>query len=151
MNWMRAERGIALPSTRSSYVNWYAGDRDQHLTTPRPFFETLHAEFRFTLDGAASTEHHLLPRFSTKEHPISWLGERVFCNPPWSSIPPFVEAALYADLAVLLVPARTNIKWFHRALGLGAGVRYFLGRPTFGSLKHNSPVDCLLLVFGDPA
>lgn len=132
----------------AAYVDWYAGVRDQTLTTPVAFFLNLHAEYRFTLDGAASVGNNLLPRASTIAEPIPWTGERVFCNPPWSDIRPFVELAPSAELAVLLVPARTNIRWFHRALALGAVPRFFLGRLKYGGKKHNSPVDCCLLVFG---
>jgi hypothetical protein len=110
-------------------------------------FEDLNAEYGFTLDGAALAENALLPRYSTAIEPRSWRGERVFCNPPWSNIAPFIELAQDAELAVLLVPARVNSRWFHRALELRAKVRYFVGRPTFGNAKSNSPVDCLLLVF----
>jgi hypothetical protein len=103
------------------------------------------------MDGAATADDSLLPRSSTPEAPAAWEGERVFCNPPWSNIRPFVELAATATLAVLLVPARTNCKWFHRALELGATVRFFKPKPKFVGAPHVSPVDCVLLVFGDAA
>lgn len=134
----------------NAYVDWYGKARKQDWQTPPDFFENLHEEFRFNLDGAASEENALLPEYSTPENPVSWEGRRVFCNPPWSDIPPFLEYAAEAELAVLLVPARTNSRWFHRALELGAEVRFFKGRPRFlrdGVAKNGSPVDCLLLVF----
>ncbi len=131
----------------STYVGWYAGARLQTWTTPASLFLPLHAEYGFTLDGAADKSNGLLPRGSTADEPLPWKGERVFCNPPWSDIRPFVELAADADLAVLLVPARTNARWFHRALELGAVPRFFLGKPRFGDAKHTSPVDCVLLVF----
>lgn len=130
------------------YVDWYAKERRQDWTTPRAFFNELHQEFGFTLDGASSNDNGLLPRTSTPDRPVPWTNERVFCNPPWSNIPPFVELAATSKAAVLLVPARTNCKWFHRALELGAEVRFFLGKLKFGSAKWNSPVDCLLLIWG---
>lgn len=130
-----------------TYTSWLAGPRRQALTTPASLFSALHSEFGFTLDGAASPDNALCARFSSVDKPQSWAGERVFCNPPWSSIPPFVELAAAASLAVLLVPARTNARWFHRALALGAGVRFFVGKPRFGDAKWTSPVDCLLLIF----
>ena len=135
------------------YVAWYGGVRKQNWTTPREIFDPLHGEYGFTMDGASEPGNGLLPRASTVDAPMPWKGERVFCNPPWSNIRAFVELAATADLAVLLVPARTNVKWFHRALELGASVRFFAGRPKFGNAPngnkgHNSPVDCLLLVFG---
>lgn len=142
-------------NARSGYVEWYGKERRQNWTTPRDLFDRLHAEYGFTLDGASEPGNGLLPKASTHLEPLPWAGERVFCNPPWSNIRVFVELAATAALAVLLVPARTNVKWFHRALELGAEVRYFLGRPKFGNAPngnkgHNSPVDCLLLVFKAP-
>ncbi len=135
-----------------AYVDWYAGSRKQNWRTPRALFDELHAEYGFTMDGASEPGNGLLPKASTVETPLPWTGERVFCNPPWSDIPPFLDLAAKADLAVLLVPARTNARWFHRAIALGAAARFFPGRPKFegapeGNKGHNSPIDCLLLVF----
>ena len=132
-----------------TYTNWYQKDRKQDWCTPPSLFNPLHARFQFTLDGAAREDNALLPRYSSPDKPRSWVAERVFCNPPWSDIPPFVERAATADVAVLLVPARTNAKWFHRALALGAKAEFFLGRPRFVGAKSGSPVDCLLLVWED--
>lgn len=137
-----AEPGEARP-----YVAWYGGKRSQTWRTPREFFQTLDARYGFTMDGAATRGNALLTIASTPEEPRSWDGERVFCNPPWSNIQPFVELAAKADFAVLLVPARTNARWFHRALELGATTRYFPGRITFVGAKGQCPVDCLLLIF----
>ncbi len=134
-------------TTQGAYVNHYGGPRTQDLTTPCQFFLGLHEEYDFTLDGAATHKNALLPKYSTSENPRTWEGERVFCNPPWGNIPPFVELAAFADLAVLLVPSRTNCKWFHRALELKAKPIYFKGKLKFGNSKWNSPVDCLLLEF----
>jgi hypothetical protein len=136
----------------SAYVDHYAGERKQNWQTPQAMFKALHAEYGFTMDGASDAHNALLPKaISSKDILVSWAGERVFCNPPWNRIPEFVELAAFADLAVLLVPARVNTKWFHRALELGAAPRFFLGRPSFEGITpakgHNSPVDCLLLVF----
>lgn len=131
-----------------AYVEWYGGERKQTLTTPRDFFERWNAKFAFTLDGAAEPHNALVDHYSSAEDPKPWRGERVFCNPPWSSIPPFVELAATADVALLLVPARTNARWFHRALELGARPIFWRGKLRFGDARWNSPVDCLLLLFG---
>lgn len=130
-----------------AYVDHYRQERRQDWTTPRAMFEALNAEYGFTMDGASNETNGLLPKAATVLAPQFWIGERVFCNPPWSDIRPYVEQAALADLAVLLVPARTNSRWFHRALDLGARVRFFPGRPRFGDGKGSSPIDCLLLVF----
>jgi len=131
---------------RNTYVEHYNGARIQTWRTPRSMFEELDGEYHFDFDGAADDSNALTADYqSTFFQP--WTGRRVFCNPPWSNIGPFVELAATAALAVLLVPARTNCGWFHRALELGAKPRYFKGKPRFQGAKWNSPVDCLLLVF----
>jgi len=135
-----------------TYIDWYGKGRQQNWRTPHGLFSALHGEFGFTLDGASEPGNGLLPLASTADEPISWTGHRVFCNPPWSNIRPFVDQAPWAELAVFLVPARTNVAWFHHALALGATCRFFPGRPKFElpdhtGNGHNSPVDCLLLVF----
>ena len=131
-----------------SYVDWYGkGKRTQNWRTPPELFARLHAHYRFTMDGASEPGNGLLPKSSTAAAPLPWDGERVFCNPPWSNIRPFVEQGPRAALAVLLVPARTNCRWFHRALELGAELDFFKPKPKFVGAKATSPVDCLLLVF----
>ena len=123
------------------------GPRRQDRRTPKVFFDKLDARFNFTLDGAATKANRLTPNFSSRVHPLNWHGERVFCNPPWGNIPPFIELASTADLAVVLVPARVNSRWFHRALALGAKPEYWQGKLSVSG-PWNSPIDCLLLIFG---
>ena len=130
------------------YTDWYGGKRSQSWRTPPSLFDPLNEEFGFTLDGASEPGNGLLPRASTAEKPLPWDGESVFCNPPWSNIPAFLEMAPLSKLTVFLVPARTNSRWFHRALALGMTPRFFLGRPTFVGGKSCCPVDCLFLVCG---
>lgn len=130
-----------------AYVDWYGKGRKQNWCTPPAIFDPLNAEYRFTMDGASEPGNGLLPKASTAEDPLPWKGERVFCNPPWSNIRPFLEMAAEAELAVFLVPARTNARWFHRALELGATPRFFKPKPKFVGAEHVSPVDCVLLVF----
>lgn len=134
----------------SGFVTHYSGSRDQTWGTPLGLFQDLDARFHFTMDGAALADNALLPRYSCSRAPLSWGGERVFCNPPWSDIAAFVELAAHAELAVLLVPARVNTKWFHRALALGGKPEFLTRRPAFrkgGEEKAGCPFDCLLLIF----
>lgn len=138
---------VRLNAQGNSFVSWYGKGRRQNWCTPRALFERLHEEYCFTLDGASEPGNGLLARSATLEQPLPWAGERVFCNPPWSNIAPFLELAPAAELAVFLVPARTNARWFHRALHLGAVPRFFLGKPKFVGALHTSPVDCVYLVF----
>ncbi|HDQ1565281.1 TPA: DNA methylase [Escherichia coli] len=80
--------------------------------TPPLLFKNLHQEFGLTLDGAASKHDALLPRFTDDIHNQSWVGEKVFCNPPYSDIPSFLVKASESDLAVFLIPHRANTSYW---------------------------------------
>ncbi|HDP7644822.1 TPA: DNA methylase [Escherichia coli] len=80
--------------------------------TPSLLFRNLHREFSFSLDGAATKHDTLLPRFTDDIHNQSWVGERVFCNPPYSDTKTFLAKAPEANLAVFLIPYRPQtIYW----------------------------------------
>ena len=92
---------------------------DDRATTPETFVP-LHERFGFTLDAAASAHNAKLARYFSicqdgLEQP--WAGERVWCNPPYSNIGPWVEKAWAeherAEVIVLLLPAnRTEQPWW---------------------------------------
>ncbi|EPM3143780.1 DNA N-6-adenine-methyltransferase [Escherichia coli] len=82
--------------------------------TPSLIFRNLHREFSFTLDGAATEHDALLPRFTDDIHNQSWVGERVFCNPPFSMAEQFLVKSSEADLAVFLIPHRANTSYWLR-------------------------------------
>jgi phage N-6-adenine-methyltransferase len=90
----------------------YAGsnpDVDDRALPPDDFAK-LQDRFAFTVDAAASEHNAKLDRHWTKEInglTQSWAGERVYCNPPYSNIGPWVRKAWcerQADLVVLLLP-----------------------------------------------
>ncbi|EEZ6567633.1 DNA methylase [Escherichia coli] len=82
--------------------------------TPYRLFRNLHREFGFSMDGAATKHDALLPRFTDDIHNQSWIGETVFCNPPYSDIPSFLLKASEADLAVFLIPYRPRTTYWLR-------------------------------------
>ena len=92
---------------------------DDRATAPE-VFGPLHERFGFTIDVAALPHNAKLPRYFTPEDDglaQSWAGERVWCNPPYSSIEPWVVKAheAEADLVVMLLPAnRTEQGWWQR-------------------------------------
>lgn len=86
---------------------------DDRGTLP-DFFDPLNAQHRFTVDAAASAENALLPLYwsiDTDGLAQSWGGHRVWCNPPYSNIPPWPEKAWIemvdgtCELVVMLLPA----------------------------------------------
>ncbi len=109
-------------------------------------FVPLHRRFRFTLDVAASDHNTKLPRYYTigdDALTCCWKGERVWCNPPYSNIRPWVEKAMQREavLAVLLLPAnRTEQGWWQDLIepGRRAGticVEFLAGRMRFIAAK----------------
>lgn len=149
---------------------------DDRATTPEDF-AVFHERFNFTIDVAASAENAKLPRFYTAEQDglaRSWAGERVFCNPPYSSIEPWCEKALaessdryFADempaqLVVMLLPAnRTEQGWWQRWIEPGRRegsieVEFLAGRMRFlapgeSTVPPNSrpPFGCCLVIWGN--
>jgi phage N-6-adenine-methyltransferase len=136
-----------------------------NLETPFDFFNPLHERFDFTLDAAALPHNAKCPRFFTPEDDglaQSWHGERVWCNPPYSNIEPWVEKARRGrcDVAVLLLPAnRTEQGWWQRQVepfrdrGVGLTVEFLPGRLRFIKHGHNRvepnqrpPFGCCLVI-----
>lgn len=110
---------------RSAHVEW---------GTPPDLRETLDAEFGFTLDPCR-------PDQVWDGVAISWEGERVFCNPPYGrSIGKWLAKGREAELAVFLLPARTDTAWFHDYALKADEIRFFRGRLKF-SEKHITPRD----------
>lgn len=87
--------------------------------TPRDLFLLIDARFSFTVDVAATAESAKVQRYYDREANglvQSWSGERVWCNPPYSNLRPWVEKAWReeaAELVVMLIPAnRTDQPWW---------------------------------------
>ena len=141
---------------------------DDRQTSPE-VFDPLHERFRFTVDVAALPHNAKLPRFYTPEDDgleQSWAGERVWCNPPYSHIEPWVEKAWNesdAEAIVMLVPAnRTEQGWWQRWVEpyrdqaqFDFRVEFLPGRLRF--IAHDAteirpngrpPSGCCLLIWG---
>ena len=96
---------------------------DDRGTDPGLFVE-LNARFGFTIDVAAAAHNAKCDRYYDLESDglsQSWYGERVWCNPPYSSIEPWLakawadwgEWAATPQLVVMLLPAnRTEQGWW---------------------------------------
>lgn len=93
---------------------------DDRATTPE-VFDPLNERFHFTLDVAASAHNTKCARYYSIEDDglvRPWAGERVWCNPPYSDIEPWLEKAhreAHAEVVVMLLPAnRTEQGWWQR-------------------------------------
>lgn len=126
-------------------------------TTPQWLFDQLNQEFDFTLDAAANDENHKCLKYFTKQEnglEKSWEGETVFCNPPYGrKLAEWVKKAYEegqkpGTTVVLLIPSRTDTRFFHDYILGKAEIRFLKGRLKFGEEKGNAPFPSLIAVYG---
>jgi phage N-6-adenine-methyltransferase len=86
---------------------------------PSLLFAAWNKRFLFSVDVAASPLNKKLPRYYTSQANglnQSWACERVYCNPPFSNIEPWIKKAwseIDAQIIVMLLPAnRTEQAWW---------------------------------------
>lgn len=124
--------------------------------TPQDFFDKLNEEFHFTLDPCADDTNHKCEKYFAEEHDglqQNWMGETVFCNPPYGrKIGLWVkkchsEAQKKNTTCVMLIPARTDTRWFHDYIYGQAEVRFIKGRLKFGDSKKNAPFPSMVVIF----
>ncbi len=137
-----------------------AGDVRQEWETPQDLFDALNAEFRFDVDVAASVDNAKLLRFFSRtinglKQP--WDGLKVYCNPPYREIAPWVDKAVEQAMArnstcVLLLPARTEQAWFRTVLHRASELSFFNARIQFAPPRGVAPSSnregSILAVFG---
>lgn len=137
-------------------------------STPDDFFAKVVAEFGpFDLDPCATAENAKAPKYYTKEQDglsRDWFG-RVWCNPPygraignwvreasaWTQTVRYPEGAPGgAELVVMLLPARTDTRWWHSYIvgrSISPEVRFIKGRLKFGGAKNSAPFPSALVIF----
>lgn len=128
-----------LGGVRAKNNGRYNGN-GRHWATPPEVFDPLHAEFGFTLDPCATPETAKCARFFTETEDglaQDWGRERVFMNPPYGrEIYAWTrkarESAARGALVVGLLPASTDLAWWHNdVVGHAAEIRYIRGRVRF--------------------
>lgn len=130
--------------------------KTDNWATPPEVFKDLDNEFKFTLDPCASKENHKCDKYFTKEENgllQDWGGQRVYCNPPYGrSVGDWVEKAAKESrkentTVVMLLPARTDTKWFHKYIYGRATIRFIRGRLKFGGSKNSAPFPSMIVIF----
>ena len=130
--------------------------RTDDWPTPQTFFDTLHAEFGFTLDPCATRANAKCGTYFTKGQDglrQDWGQHRVFCNPPYGRAMQewtrkCYEASQAGALVVLLAHSRTDTRWFHDFVyGKAAEIRFVRGRLRFGSGAQSAPFPSLVAIY----
>lgn len=113
--------------------------------TPPAVKAALYREFGLNFDPCPldGTTNGLGPLFSI------WQGRRVFCNPPYGpGLSTWLERGFEAEIAVFLLPARTDTAWFHDlCLPYAAEIRFLRGRLKFGSATSGAPFPSMVVIF----
>ncbi len=128
--------------------------RSDEWETPQDFFDRLAAEFPFTLDAAATPANAKCAQFWTKEDDAltqDWPG-LVWCNPPYGhQIGAWVqkawEEAQKGSTVVVLVPSRTDTRWWHDHVMRAYEIRLVKGRLKFVGAKSSAPFPSAVVIF----
>lgn len=118
--------------------------------TPPALYARLDREFRFTLDPCKlePTMEGGGGLFGPDGLLIPWRGERVFCNPPFRAISPWVDRADEPEIAVFLLPVSSDTRWWRMLLAGATEIRFVRGRLTFAGQTTPAPFPSCVVVFG---
>lgn len=126
--------------------------------TPQDFFDEIDNEFHFTLDACADETNHKCDKyFSESDDGLkqNWGGQTVWCNPPYGKeISKWVqkcseEAKHKNTTVVMLIPARTDTKYFHEYIynKPNVEIRFVKGRIHFVGGNGGAPFPSMVVVF----
>ena len=128
---------------------------DMNAVTPQDFFDQLNGEFAFELDLAADEkntkcDYYYDERVNSLEQ--DWTGH-CWCNPPYGrSIGQWVDKAAreskaHGSLIVMLLPARTDTKWFTRIADTADEIRFVKGRLKFEGQIASAPFPSMIAIW----
>ena len=108
--------------------------------TPQWLFDSINAEFPFTLDAAANHLNSKCARYLVDGLAFNWAevcepGSWVWNNPPFSDVNPWVDqwvACAEAGVGVVsIVNNQSGAIWWHKAMDAASELRFSLGRVAF--------------------
>lgn len=131
--------------------------KEEVWETPQEFFNDLDKEFNFNLDPCALPENAKCENYFTPDIDglkQNWGGYNVFCNPPYGrKIYKWVEkcsneAKKPNTIVVMLIPSRTDTKWFHEFIYKKVKeIRFIKGRLKFGGSTNAAPFPSMVVIF----
>ena len=123
----------------------------QDWETPQELFDELNKEFGFTVDVCANDKNHKCKKYYTELSDglwYSWENEVVWCNPPYNNATEWIKKAVntYHCLTIMLIPARTDTRWFHEYIYNKYEIRFIKGRLKFGNSLNNAPLPSMIII-----
>tara|TARA_R100000808_G_scaffold13439_1_gene32601 strand:+ start:2575 stop:3048 length:474 start_codon:yes stop_codon:yes gene_type:complete len=125
--------------------------------TPQEFFDKLDWRFGpFDLDPCASPNNTKCANFYTETEDglsKSWEGHTVFVNPPYGrGIDKWIkkgyeEARKENTRVTMLIPSRTDTKYWHDYVMKADEVYFVRGRLKFGDSENSAPFPSAVVVF----
>ena len=117
----------------------------QNWKTPKKFYEELNKEFHFDFDpcytGGVTWDNSGLS--------VDWKQSN-FVNPPYSDIARWMKKAYFehkkGKTVVMLVPSRTDTKWWHDFVMMADEIRFIKGRIHFDE-RGPAPFPSAIVVF----
>lgn len=111
--------------------------------TPKRFYLELDKEFDFDFDPCPFKADFDGLR-------VGW-GESNFVNPPYSQIKDWVkkahEESQGGKTVVMLIPSRTDTKWWHDYVMKAKEIRFIKGRLKFSGHKNSAPFPSAIVIF----
>lgn len=130
--------------------------KSDEWATPRDFYKELDAEFHFDLDPCSTHDNAKCALHYTIEDDgltQNWGGRRVFCNPPYGReiakwVKKCYEESRQCEVVVMLLPARTDTRWFHSYIyGKAREIRFIRGRLHFNESKQGAPFPSMVVIY----
>jgi len=119
-----------------------------HWATPKWLYDELDKEFHFDFDPCPLGG-------GVDGLAIEW-GKRNYINPPYGRFiglwieRAFNESRMVGNLCVMLLPSRTDTKWWHDYVMRADEIRFIKGRLKFGDSKNSAPFPSCIVIFNKP-
>jgi site-specific DNA-methyltransferase (adenine-specific) len=115
----------------------------QDWRTPQEVYDALDREFHFDFDPCP-----IDPSFDGLN--VEW-GQCNFVNPPYKHIVKWIEKAWLESFAgkttVLLIPSRTDTRYWHDYIMSADEIRFIKGRLRFSGSTNSAPFPSAIVVF----
>ena len=125
--------------------------------TPQEFYDKLDWRFGpFNLDPCADADNAKCTKFFTESQDglsQSWEGFTSFVNPPYGrGIEKWIKKAYEESRkedtkVVMLIPARTDTKYWHQYVMKADEIHFVKGRLKFGDSENSAPFPSAVVVF----
>ena len=130
--------------------------KSNEWSTPQYFFDELNTRYNFTCDLAATAENTKCDLFLSDSLVADWnkIPGWLWLNPPYGrELGAWVEKAYRENTLgakiVMLIPARTDTKYWHEYIFNKAEVVFLKGRLKFGDRENSAPFPSALIIYGE--